>query len=52
MVKSSDVGKIRVLQGWKLDVANLQPLIDAAARYKFVPERFDARDLIYQNALR
>jgi len=52
MVQSSDVGKIRVLQGWKLDPANLQPLIDAAARYKFIPERFEARDLIYQNALR
>ena len=52
MVQSNDVGKIRVLQGWKLEPANLQPLIDAAARYKFIPERFDAKDLIYQNALR
>jgi NitT/TauT family transport system substrate-binding protein len=52
MVQSSDVGKIRVLQGWKLDPANLQPLIDAAARYKFIPDRFDAKDLIYPNALR
>lgn len=51
MVQSSDVGKIRVLQGWKLEPANLQPLIDAAARYKFIPDRFDARDLIYQKAL-
>lgn len=52
MVQANDVGKIRVLQGWRLDSANLQPLIDAAARYKFIPARFDARDLIYQNALR
>lgn len=52
MVQASDVGKIRVLQGWRLDPANIQPLIDAAARYKFIPGRFDARDLIYQNVLR
>ena len=52
MVQASDAGKTRVLQGWRLDPANLQPLIDAAARYKFIASRFDARDLIYQNVLR
>jgi hypothetical protein len=33
-------------------MANFQVLIDAAARYKIIPERFDARDLIYQGALK
>jgi NitT/TauT family transport system substrate-binding protein len=52
MVQPSDVMKARVLQGTRLDTANFQVLIDAAARYKIIPERFEARDLIYQNALR
>ena len=52
MVQSGDVGKIRVLQGTRLDAASLQPLIDAAARYKLIADRFDAKDLIYKNALR
>jgi NitT/TauT family transport system substrate-binding protein len=52
MVQSGDVGKVRVLQGTRLDPASLQPLIDAAARYKLITDRFDAKDLIYQNALR
>jgi hypothetical protein len=26
-------------------------MIDAAARYKLIPQRFDAKDLIYANAL-
>jgi hypothetical protein len=42
----------RTLQGTRLDPVNLQPMIDAAARYKTIPERFDAKDLIYANALR
>jgi NitT/TauT family transport system substrate-binding protein len=52
MVQSSDVVKLRTLQGTRLDAANLQGMIDAAARYKVIAERFDAKDLIYQNALR
>jgi NitT/TauT family transport system substrate-binding protein len=52
MVASGDVGKVRVLQGTRLDAASLQPLIDAAARYKLITDRFDAKDLIYQYALR
>ncbi len=52
MVQSSDVVKLRTLQGTKLEAANLQTMIDAAARYKVIAERFDAKDLIYQNALR
>jgi NitT/TauT family transport system substrate-binding protein len=52
MVQPSDVMKMRVLQGTRLDMANFQVLIDAAARYKIIPERFDARDLIYQGALK
>ena len=50
MVQVSDVMKVRVLQGTRLDPANLQVLIDAAARYKVIPDRFDARDLIYSGA--
>lgn len=50
-VQASDIGTLRVLQGWRLDPANIQPLIDAAARYKMIPERFDARELIYAHAL-
>jgi NitT/TauT family transport system substrate-binding protein len=52
MVQTSDVSRMRMLQGTRLDPANLQILIDAAARYKIIPDRFDARDLIYQGVLR
>jgi NitT/TauT family transport system substrate-binding protein len=52
MVQPSDVMKMRVIQGTRIDPANFQVLIDAAARYKIIPERFDARDLIYQGALK
>jgi len=52
MVKPGDVGKLRMIQGTQLDPSSFQVLIDAAARYKIIPERFDARDLVYQNALR
>jgi NitT/TauT family transport system substrate-binding protein len=52
MVQPSDVMKMRVIQGVRLDTANFQVLIDAAARYKIIPERFEARDLIYPNALK
>lgn len=44
--------KYRTIEGTRLDPANLQPLIDAAYRYKFIPQRIDARDLIYADALR
>jgi NitT/TauT family transport system substrate-binding protein len=50
-MQSADVSKARQLEGWRLDPAYLQPLIDAAARYKMIPQRFDARDLIYAHAL-
>jgi NitT/TauT family transport system substrate-binding protein len=52
MVQAGDALKLRTLQGTRLDAANLQPMIDAAARYKLIPERIDAHVLIYQNALR
>ncbi len=52
MMQPSDVTKARMLQGTRLDPAKLQISIDAAARYKLIPERFDARDLIYQGALK
>jgi NitT/TauT family transport system substrate-binding protein len=52
LVQAGDALKLRTLQGTRLDPANLQPMIDAAARYKLIPERIDARNLIYQNALR
>jgi NitT/TauT family transport system substrate-binding protein len=52
MVKAGDVGKLRMLQGMQLDSGELQPLIDAAAKYKVISARFDAKDVIYQNALR
>lgn len=51
-VQAADIGTLRVLQGWRLDPANIQPLIDNAARYKMIPARFDARELIYAHALR
>lgn len=44
--------KYRTIEGTRLDPANLQPLIDAAYRYKFIPDHINAKDLIYANALR
>jgi ABC-type nitrate/sulfonate/bicarbonate transport system substrate-binding protein len=44
--------KYRTIQGTRLDATNLQPLIDAAYRYKFIPDGVLAKDLIYANALR
>jgi NitT/TauT family transport system substrate-binding protein len=35
----------RVVQGTSLDVALLQPVIDASARYKAIPASFDAKEL-------
>lgn len=35
-----------------IDRATLQPLVDAAARYKFIPAAFNAQDLISPYALR
>ena len=50
LMSPADVSRSRMLQGTHLDPANVQVLIDAAARYKIIPERFDARDVIYQLA--
>ena len=50
LMSPSDVSRARMLQGTHLDPANVQVLIDAAARYKIIPERFDAHDVIYQQA--
>ena len=36
----------RVVQGTSLDVALLQPVIDASARYKAIPAPFDAKELL------
>jgi NitT/TauT family transport system substrate-binding protein len=36
----------RVEQGTSLDPTLIQPVIDAMAKFKFVPQRFDARELI------
>jgi ABC-type nitrate/sulfonate/bicarbonate transport system substrate-binding protein len=51
-VKATDVGKVRVLQGTRLEAATMQPLIDAAAKYNVIPKRIDAKELIYANALK
>jgi NitT/TauT family transport system substrate-binding protein len=51
-VDATDVGKVRVLQGVRLDPALIQPLIDAAARYNVIAKRIDAKDFIYPPALR
>jgi NitT/TauT family transport system substrate-binding protein len=47
----SDVLNGRVPAGVRFDPASVQIMIDAAARYKLIPQRFDAKDLIYANAL-
>jgi NitT/TauT family transport system substrate-binding protein len=52
LVKSSDIGKLRMQQAVHFDPSTLQPLIDAAYKYKVIASRFDAKDLIYANALR
>ena len=36
----------RVVQGTSLDVALIQPVIDASARYKAIPASFEAKELI------
>ena len=36
----------RVECGTKLDPAQIQPVVDLAVKYKLIPARFDARDLI------
>ena len=42
----------RIQQGTRFDLATLQVLIDADARYKQIAASFDARDFIYPPALR
>lgn len=51
-VQTKDVGKVRVLQGVKLDPALLQPTLDAAFKYGMIPKHIDAKDMIYSGALR
>jgi NitT/TauT family transport system substrate-binding protein len=51
MIKAADVSSVRMNQGTTIEPANIQMLIDAAARYKIIPAKFDARELIYQDAL-
>jgi NitT/TauT family transport system substrate-binding protein len=51
-VPASDVLNGRVPAGIRFDPGSVQIMIDAAARYKLIPQRFDAKDLIYPNALR
>jgi NitT/TauT family transport system substrate-binding protein len=50
-VDPSDVGRLRVLQGTRLAGDDLQPMIDVAARYGVIPQKFDAKDIIYAGAL-
>ena len=47
----SDVLNGRVPAGVRFDPASVQIMIDAAARYTLIPQSFDAKDLIYANAL-
>jgi NitT/TauT family transport system substrate-binding protein len=42
----SIAGMTRVTCGTKLDPAQIQPVVDVAAKYKIIPARFDARELI------
>lgn len=42
----------RTRQGVAFDLTLIQPLIDAAAKYKMIAARFDARDFIHPAALR
>jgi NitT/TauT family transport system substrate-binding protein len=46
-VTAEDVaGMTRVTCGLKLDAAQIQPVVDVAVKYKIIPQRFEARDLI------
>jgi NitT/TauT family transport system substrate-binding protein len=46
-VSPQDVASMtRVTCGLKLDPAQIQPVVDVAVKYKIIPTRFDARDLI------
>jgi len=51
MVQPSDVMKMRVLQA-RARYGKLSGSHRCRGRYKIIPERFDARDLIYQGALK
>jgi hypothetical protein len=48
---ASDVLNGRVPAGIRFDPASVQIMVDAAARYKLIAHSFDAKDLIYANAL-
>jgi NitT/TauT family transport system substrate-binding protein len=39
-------GMTRVTCGTKLDPAQIQPVVDVAVKYKIIPARFDAREMI------
>lgn len=41
----------RITSATRLDVALIQPLIDAAARYQLIPQTFPAQDLFWNNAV-
>jgi NitT/TauT family transport system substrate-binding protein len=47
----ANMQQARIPQGVKLDIAMIQPLIDAQAKYKMIPAPFSARDIIYSPAL-
>lgn len=38
----------RIVTGSKLELREIQPLIDLAAKYQLIPARFDARELVAQ----
>jgi NitT/TauT family transport system substrate-binding protein len=42
----SIAGMTRVTCGTKLDPAQIQPVVDVAAKYKIIPKTFDAREMI------
>jgi NitT/TauT family transport system substrate-binding protein len=50
-LESANLQQARIAQGVRLSVAQIQPLIDAQARYKMIPAPFAVRDIIYPPAL-
>lgn len=50
-IPASTIGQMnRVVYGETLDPSLIQPIVDGLARYKFIPERFRASDLIWSGA--
>ncbi len=43
---------VRIPQGVRFNLPELQVLVDLQAKYKMIPADFDVRDLIYPPALR